>query len=394
MKLTIAKIVGLVLCCGILASNLISVSHWTEDRGVYDDICYLRQAHLFQRFGFAGLETSSTKDDDGYLINKLRKLPGGWDEKSMPPCHTYVPTLDKWVLQYPPGTGFVLSLFSARSQVVPMYATCTILIFAFAAVAILRSQTLAALIIATAFGLVSLYMMINPTKASYSMAPTMVVCAASAWLTVHLFHSKEGRDFSIVSVLGLLLGVSVNFRIANLLLASGYSVFLFGAFLLRRNTASFISGLLFGLGLLFGMLPTLVANTINAGSPFSTTYGAVDAASPQLNWMTLREYAGDPQIALLVLAITWTALLRHNDPERKVARLVFINLAINIFFFATHPIFTPYYSVPCAAISLWTLLFATLERCKIDKRSAPEAAHGQRSDSMRSRAANGTSPAS
>jgi hypothetical protein len=41
-------------CFLVLASNVWSMSHWSEARGVYDDICYLRQAHLFQRFGLGG----------------------------------------------------------------------------------------------------------------------------------------------------------------------------------------------------------------------------------------------------------------------------------------------------------------------------------------------------
>ena len=47
------------LLCGfgfllLLASNVWSISRWSESRGVYDDICYLRQAHLFQQFGCVG----------------------------------------------------------------------------------------------------------------------------------------------------------------------------------------------------------------------------------------------------------------------------------------------------------------------------------------------------
>ena len=37
------------------------------------------------------------------------------------------------------------------------------------------------------------------------------------------------------------------------------------------------------------------------------------------------------------------------------------NLALNIIFFMTHPVFTPYYTVPISMLSLWTLLFATLK---------------------------------
>ena len=37
------------------------------------------------------------------------------------------------------------------------------------------------------------------------------------------------------------------------------------------------------------------------------------------------------------------------------------NLVVNIIFFMTHPVFTPYYTVPISMLSLWTLLFATLK---------------------------------
>jgi hypothetical protein len=45
---------------------------------------------------------------------------------------------------------------------------------------------------------------------------------------------------------------------------------------------------------------------------------------------------------------------------RQVALVVAANLAANILFFVTHPVFTPYYTVPIAMLSLWTLLFANL----------------------------------
>ena len=46
------------LLCGfgllaLLASNIWTMSRWSESRGVYDDVCYLRQAHLFQKFASA-----------------------------------------------------------------------------------------------------------------------------------------------------------------------------------------------------------------------------------------------------------------------------------------------------------------------------------------------------
>ena len=49
------KIACGLLCLLVVASNVRSISRWSEARGVYDDICYLRQAHLFQQFGLGGL---------------------------------------------------------------------------------------------------------------------------------------------------------------------------------------------------------------------------------------------------------------------------------------------------------------------------------------------------
>ena len=60
----IAKIAFGLICLVILASNIVTMLRWSEARGVYDDICYLRQAHLFQRFGAGGIDTDASRDDD------------------------------------------------------------------------------------------------------------------------------------------------------------------------------------------------------------------------------------------------------------------------------------------------------------------------------------------
>ena len=111
------------------------------------------------------------------------------------------------------------------------------------------------------------------------------------------------------------------------------------------------------------MTPTLIANAINAGSPFSTTYSAVDVVPPELNAAVLLSYLVDVQFILLAISVAWTALLWRfaSGNARQVALLVAVNLAVNLIFFMTHPIFTPYYIIPIDMLSLWTLLFATLD---------------------------------
>jgi hypothetical protein len=177
----------------VLASNVWSISRWNESRGVYDDICYLRQAHLFQRFGPAGLDTDISRDDDHYLTEKLKQIDfPTWNDPATAPCHTLMPATKKLVMQYPPGTGLVLALFPQGFQVIPLYVLASVVAFGFALAAIAYASTLYSLVLVAAFGDAALYLMINPTKASYSMAPTMMVCALAGFLTASL--SARGND--------------------------------------------------------------------------------------------------------------------------------------------------------------------------------------------------------
>ena len=68
------KVVYCLACLAALASNLWTIHNWTERTGVWDDICYLRQAHLFQRFGRDGINTDITRDDDHYFATMAREI--------------------------------------------------------------------------------------------------------------------------------------------------------------------------------------------------------------------------------------------------------------------------------------------------------------------------------
>jgi hypothetical protein len=116
-----------------------------------------------------------------------------------------------------------------------------------------------------------------------------------------------------------------------------------------------------------GIAPTLIANTINAGSPFATTYGADpnDLRPPVIDASILWAYVTDLQCVLLILAGAWVVLisrLYRGSGIRSVALVTALNLAVNVAFFMTHPTFNPYYTIPIAMLSLWSLLFASLMR--------------------------------
>lgn len=353
------------LCFLILASNIWSMSRWNEARGVYDDVCYLRQAHLFKKFGFSGLDTNLARDDDHYLSLKLKEIGfPGWADVTKAPCHTPMPATNKLVLQYPPGTGFMLALFPEGFQVIPLYVSATVIVFGFALLGIFYARSTVSILSAAAFGCLAIYLMINPAKASYSVAPTMVICALAGLLTAKLFLvEKRWHRPVFAGLVGLLIGLSVNFRLPNLFLASGYLVFFLVSFLGSRKIEAALQGASFGTAFLVGMAPTLVANAINADSPFSTTYGGVDVTPPEFSLSVMWNYVADMQFVWLVLAGAWTALTlrwHRGNGTRQIALVTAANLLVNLAFFLSHPLFTPYYTVPIAMLSLWSLLFASV----------------------------------
>ena len=353
----------------VLVSNVVSISGWNEIRGVYDDICYLRQAHLFQKFGPGGLDTDIAGDDDRYLSSRLKEIDfPTWSDPTTAPCHTLMPATNRLVIQYPPGTGFVLALFPSGFQVIPLYVLASVVAFGFALLAIAYTSTIFSLMLVAAFGDAVIYLMINPTKASYSMAPTMMVCALAGLVTARLFLAEQRRDrLLLAGLVGLLLGAAVNFRLANLFLSAGYFLFFAFVFLRLRKLEAFLKGGLFGVAYLVGIAPTLISNTINAGSPFATTYGADpnDLRPPVIDAGVVWAYVTDLQFVLLILAAVWVALisrLYRGSGIRSVALVTALNLAVNVAFFLTHPTFNPYYTIPIAMLSLWSLLFASLMR--------------------------------
>jgi len=354
-----------LLCLLLLASQLWSMSRWNEARGVYDDVCYLRQAHLFQRFGLGGFDTDIVRDDDHYLASKLKEIGfPTWNDPATAPCHPPMAASGKRVIQYPPGTGLALALFPQGYQVIPLYVTASVILFGFVLLAIFTARTPASILLTGAFGVLAIYMMINPAKASYSVAPTIVTCVLAGYMAARwLIATPTRHQVLIATVLGLILGLSVNFRLPNLFLSSGYVLFLLGAFLSSRTTRTFMQGVGFGATYLVGMAPTLVANAINAGSPLATTYGGPDVAPPGFSFDVVWQYISNLQFVLLLLAVVWTArifLVHREEGIRQVALIVAANLLVNLAFFLSHPIVTPYYTIPIAMLSLWTLLFASL----------------------------------
>lgn len=351
------KIICSILCLIVLASNLWTMRNWTERTGVYDDICYLRQAHLFQRFGLGGIDTDLSRDNDGYFATLAREIGfADWNIPARLPCHT--PIGEKLVIQYPPGTGFALSIFPAGVQRVSLYAFANIVTLLAALAAIWSASSRHLVALSGIVGCAALYFMINPAKSSFSMAPTIIVCAICGYLTNILANSSNGRArIASSAAIGLLLGLAVSFRLPNLFLSAGYFVVLIAIALRVRELARLAA---FGLAYGIGLVPTLLANAINAGGMLKTTYGSVDAVPPDFSFRIALDYMTDLQGPLIVFTIVWVAIAWFSRESKTVAAVVIVNVAVNLAFFLSHPIFTPYYLMPLAILSLWTILFSFL----------------------------------
>jgi hypothetical protein len=363
MKL--AKPVCVLLLLLVFAVLCRSFIGWSEDRGVYDDICYLRQAHLFERFGWKGFDTDLALETDNYLAQKLKNMGyPAWDDRKNAPCHNFMPQTGKTVMQYPMGPGLLLAIFPSGFQVAPLYIACTAILLILALLSVYLATTPVALFFATLFGASSIYLMNNPVKASYSLAPTMVVCAFTALLTSALANTTRRLPrFLIVAGIGFLLGLSVNLRIANLVLAAGFGSWLLFVFLRHPDLNRFLEGATFGVAFPIGVLPTLWANHINTGSALISPYDvprprfSIDQTIEQLHL-----YLGGTQGALLVIA-TLTALsllIFARGKQLQVTAIAALTLLFNIGYFFAYPIFTPYYLVPAAMLSLWLMLWGYL----------------------------------
>lgn len=355
----VAKVVGTLSLIAFLIPVTLTMSRFTDLPGVYDDMCYLRQAHLFQRLGVKGLDTDLRLDDDGFFANLL-KTKG----VTTTPCHHYMPLTGKLSMQYPPGTGFALSLFPSGIKRAALFIVNTLLLFGLLLYWLCQSDVLLESISWSVFGCVTIYFMINPTVMSDSMPATMALCSLTGIFTPRIFADAGKEALSAAGWVGLLLGILVDFRIANSLLLFGYlAAFIYLVFWCHKMN-TFVVASIFGFCFLIGLLPTLAANAINAGSPFSTAYAGADAAPPTFDFHQIGEnlifYArGNQGVTLLLLFVAiglFEVTFESAAQKRSVQVLVYANLAFNLTFFLTHPVSAAYYTMPMAMLLAWTIL--------------------------------------
>ena len=137
-------------------------------------------------------------------------------------------------------------------------------------------------------------------------ARTPGLLSVAAYLTDILARSSNERGrIAAAATIGLLLGVAVSFRLPNLFLSAGYFVVLLAITLRTRDLTHLVA---FGLAYGLGLVPTLLANAVNAGGILKTTYGSVDAAPPDFSFSIALDYLADLQGPLIVLTMIWATV--------------------------------------------------------------------------------------
>ncbi|GIL41029.1 hypothetical protein TMPK1_32660 [Rhodospirillales bacterium TMPK1] len=344
-----------------------------------DPFGYLRQAQLFQQKGLiGGLDTSIRRSDAQYLVDQAKRLglpERTWADGVAPHCYRYDSGSQAIIGQYPPGTGFFLSLFRQGTGGQHSYTVAIGLaaIAALAACLLFQPGPFGVVLAAGAVVGMTEMLRVPMSFASYSIPWSVALIAICAMVAICLPMLAGRRQLGVGLLLGLLTGMLVQLRLPNIFIAAGLAVFLIvewrlwtlraikqHAVVILASSATF---LLAGPGLLAWF------NRINTGSALRTTYGASDATGVEFLWSVIRPNAKyyfwtgddwafvDASLVLLALA-AMKAISPGGRGLRGAVAGSAVLMAITTAFFLTHRIAAPYYMVPSAALVIFLLAFA------------------------------------
>ena len=377
---------------GVFFAVALGLLVWTTARQVdlfafgCDGFGYARQAQLFRDKGLLrGLDTYVDAPEAGFIIGVAKSVSSNsaqWSEAVAPHCHHYVAAVDRVVIEYPPGTGLILSLFPENRSLAFAFVIGMTLISAVFVLLIVLTRSpngaggILALIIMALFDVT---MMQPGAKASASVPVSMALIPFCAWLALVAFPPREKNgNVGLAIAFGLVAGLLVATRLANVLLVAGVTCAivinrqLWRPAMVRQSVDVSIAAI--GGFVLTGGGLVLTANWLNVGTPFATTYSPIDATLPVLSERLLTTnlayyyYMGKGFPAAAMLAATAALVLRGlvlchrpGDWSSHGAFIgAFVCFGLSLIFFCTHPIRVPYYMLPASGMTLSLIAFDVL----------------------------------
>lgn len=355
-------VLALAVLAVVAASNMARLERWHEVPHACDWFGFLRQAKLFRDNGFfGGLDTAVRDANSLYLIDRMKRLEPAnplLAGQTGPFCHWYHVRTDRLAIVSPPGTGFGLSLFAEGIEARAAFMAYTMLVFAGLAALVASARFWTVPWITATFGVIVLLGMFR-FNADWSIQPTVPLAVLSAYFSMRLVESAERRSGALWAIaFGLCVGLAVNARLLNVLLAAGIFICLGVLFLRQPRWRPVRLAALSAVSIIVGALPTLAANTINAGHFWTPTYGPGNSRAFSLGWDNiasgLRYYVVEHQtvavlaagaLALLVLLFATHRRLAVGSARASAAAGIIV-LVLNFAFAAVYINRLPYLPFP------------------------------------------------
>ncbi len=354
-----------------------------------DSYGYLRQAELFRQKGpVGGLDTAIESENAAFLVgiaSQINTNVSRWSEMIAPHCHHYKPVNQKIILQYPPGTGFVLSLLPSGRELETLSLLLILSLVFWWGVLNLRQRRVAVFVISTASLILLLATAVQFQVPSYSVPLTILMLAWVAMLVFELRYVLTIKNLILSGLIGLLVGVLLAVRIASIIVLPAIAAIIFFKIIEAIEQKKFSSAVLITGVSSFAcaLLPLLIANWVNAGSPFESTYNDYDkkisVGNIELLFNNLRYYLIENRVAALsILALSALALVlitattKSSSGYRIALALVLVFVA-DLLFLSMKMVAIDYYFLPTAAFSLYVglLLYSGSNAAQTKSPNAP-----------------------
>jgi len=333
-----------------------------------DSFGYLRQAELFRQNGpIAGLNTAINTENASFLVGiakQINPLESRWAEMIAPHCHHFKPGTEKIILQYPPGTGFVLSLLPKGKEL-----ECLGLLLVFSLVVWwgrinFGARSVPVFLISTVSVAFLLATVGHFQVPSYSVPLTILLLVWISILIFELEYSATPKNLLLIAVFGLLTGSLLLVRLASLIVLPAIAaiVCLQIAEALRYKRFNVLAPLT-GLGAFaVATVPLLVANWLNTGGMFDSTYNDYDKKinfdSAELLLNNLSYYLLENRaaaLAILSLSVVTLAALSIKNQQRTyywAALSLIVLFVTNLLFLSFKMVAIDYYFLPTAVLCL------------------------------------------
>jgi len=187
-----------------------------------DSFGYLRQAELFRTNGaIKGLNTAIDTENASFLVGlakQINPLESRWAEMIAPHCHHFKPGSENIILQYPPGTGFVLSLLPNGKELECLALLLVLSIMVWWGRINFAARSAPVFLISTVSVALLLATVRQFQVPSYSVPVTILLLVWLATLLFEIDYLATPKNLFLITVVGLLTGSLLMVRVASLII--------------------------------------------------------------------------------------------------------------------------------------------------------------------------------